>query len=162
MLLRWLFFWAVVGQLKLMKDECRKLPSLNTIEVNTNSSFFELDMYVWFTRDYHDTRFIRVFAPYAYRTLIVINRTEYEIIRLTQSYENLTLDKIVHKSYHNMCFFQDIKVIKTISDLNDFFFKFKALTRVILKNNIFKSHVLIGRRKVEYQEEFYKNGVSFN
>ena len=37
----------------------------------------------------------------------------------------------------------------------------KALTTEILKNNIFKSAILIGRRKVEYDQEFYKNGVDF-
>jgi len=33
----------------------------------------------------------------------------------------------------------------------------KALSREILKNDIFKSTTLIGRRNVEYKEDFYKN-----
>ena len=35
----------------------------------------------------------------------------------------------------------------------------KALAKEILKNNLFKSTVLIGRRTVEYKEDFYKNAV---
>jgi hypothetical protein len=35
----------------------------------------------------------------------------------------------------------------------------KALSKEILKNNIFKSTVLIGRRNVEYNESYYKNAV---
>ena len=35
----------------------------------------------------------------------------------------------------------------------------KALTIEVLKNNVFKSVTLIGRRPVEYKEDFYKNGV---
>jgi predicted amino acid dehydrogenase len=35
----------------------------------------------------------------------------------------------------------------------------KELADQILKNNIFKSTVLIGRRKVEYEESYLKNAV---
>ena len=35
----------------------------------------------------------------------------------------------------------------------------KALADEILKNNLFKSTVLIGRRTVEYTDEIYKNAV---
>jgi hypothetical protein len=36
----------------------------------------------------------------------------------------------------------------------------KALAHEILSRNIFQSVVLIGRRIVDYKEEFYKNAVS--
>ena len=38
----------------------------------------------------------------------------------------------------------------------------KALTTEALKNNIFKNVVLIGRRNVEYKEDFYKAAVNIN
>lgn len=37
----------------------------------------------------------------------------------------------------------------------------KALTNLVLKDNIFKNVSLIGRRIVEYKDDFYKNGVMF-
>lgn len=38
----------------------------------------------------------------------------------------------------------------------------KALTTECLKNDLFKSTVLIGRRNIKYDEEFYNKGVSLN
>lgn len=35
----------------------------------------------------------------------------------------------------------------------------KALAREILKTDLFKSTTLIGRRNVEYTEDYYNNGV---
>lgn len=35
----------------------------------------------------------------------------------------------------------------------------RALTKEILKNNLFKRTLLIGRRKVDFDQEFYKKGV---
>jgi hypothetical protein len=35
----------------------------------------------------------------------------------------------------------------------------KALTKEILKNNLFKSTTLIGRRNFTFDETFYNNGV---
>lgn len=37
----------------------------------------------------------------------------------------------------------------------------KALTKEILKNSLFKRTLLIGRRKIDFDQEFYKRGVFF-
>jgi putative NADH-flavin reductase len=35
----------------------------------------------------------------------------------------------------------------------------KDITKNVLQNNLFKQVVLIGRRKVDYKEDFYKDAV---
>lgn len=37
----------------------------------------------------------------------------------------------------------------------------KALTKEILSNNLFKRTVLIGRRKVDFDQDFYKQAVQY-
>ena len=59
------------------------------------SNFLELEMKAWFTRDYRDTRF----APNAYRTSTLLNRSRNKIVSVTKSNGNRTRYKIVRKSY---------------------------------------------------------------